>query len=239
VLSKATNPQLPRMLSNATNAKIASLNSQKDQKAAAKRAASLKTAEKVAGHQSMDKECPMKEYPANDAVEAMGIVDSSPVPSKSTKAKLGKTAAKGPLGTHQLSKVGGKEIALNATQDAALSAAKRASPLKTIEKGANHPAGSKKQKKSPTNDAVEAKGIDDSSLVPTTSTKSKKGMAAPKGPPVMLHSGKTVGKAIASKANAENIHDERKDDPNPIEHVPGENHCFIFIFLLMQLNAKF
>jgi hypothetical protein len=55
----------------------------------------------------------------------------------------------------------------------------------------------------------------------------------------MLHLGKTVDKAIASKANAEKNHDERKDDPNHIEHVPGENHCFIFIILLMQLNAKF
>jgi len=171
VLSKATNPQLPWMLSNATNAKIASLKTRKDQKAAAKRAAPLKTAEKVAGHQSMDKECQMKKSPANDAVEAMGIVDSSPVPPKSTKFKLVKTAAKGPLGIHQSRKVGGKAIALKATEDAAISAAKRASPLKTIEKGADHPAGSKKQKKSPTNGAVEAKGIGDSSSVPTTSTK--------------------------------------------------------------------
>ena len=64
-------------------------------------------------------------------------------------------------------------------------------------------------------------------------------MTAPKGPPVMLHSGKTVDKAIASKANAEKNHDERKDDPNHIEHVPGENLCFIVSFLLIQLNAKF
>jgi hypothetical protein len=187
----------------------------------------------------MDKECPMKESPANDAVEAMGIVDSSPVPPKSTKSKMVKTAAKGPLGTHQSRKVGGKAITLKATEDAAISAAKRASPLKTIEKGANHPAGSKKQKKSPTNDAVEAKGIGDSSSVPTTSTKSKKGISAPKGPPVMLHSGKTVDKGIASKTNAEKNHDERKDDPNRIEHVPGENLCFIVSFLLIQLNTKF
>ena len=40
----------------------------------------------------------------------------------------------------------------------------------------------------------------------------------------MLHSIKTVGKAIASKANAEKIHDEGEDNPNRIEHVPGENH---------------
>ena len=64
------------MLSNATNAKIASLKTRKDKKAAAKRAAPLKTAEKVAGHQSMNKECPMKESPANDAVDTMGIDDS-------------------------------------------------------------------------------------------------------------------------------------------------------------------
>ena len=62
--------------------------------------------------------------------------------------------AKGPLGTHQSRKVGGKAIALKATEDAAISAAKIASPLKTIEKGADHPAGSKKQQKSPTNDVV-------------------------------------------------------------------------------------
>ena len=67
----------------------------------------------------------------------------------------------------------------------------------------------------------------------------KKGMTVPKGPPVMLHSGKTVDKAIASKANAEKKHDERKDDPNRIEHVPGENLCFIVSFLLIQLNEKF
>ena len=78
VLSKATNPQLPRMLSNATNARIASLKTRKDQKAAAKRAAPLKT---------------------------MGIVDSSPVPSKSTKSKHRKSAAKGPLVTRQSGKL--------------------------------------------------------------------------------------------------------------------------------------
>jgi hypothetical protein len=120
------------------------LKTRKDQKAAVKRAAPLKTAENVAGHQSMDKECPMKESPANDAVETMGIFDSSSVPSKSTKSKLVKTAAKGPLGTHQTSKVGVKAIALKATVYAPISAAKRASHLKTIEKEANHPAGSKK-----------------------------------------------------------------------------------------------
>jgi len=49
------------------------------------------------------------------------------------------------------------------------------------------------------------------STVVTVSTKSKNGTTAPMGPPVMLHSGKTVGKAIAST-------------PNRIEHVPGENH---------------
>ncbi len=52
----------------------------------------------------------------------------------------------------------------------------------------------------------------------------KKGTTAPTGPPVMLHSIKTVGKAIASKANAEKIHDEGEDNPNRIEHLPGENH---------------
>ena len=55
----------------------------------------------------------------------------------------------------------------------------------------------------------------------------------------MLHSDKTVDKAIASKVNAEKNHDERKDDPNRNEHVPGENNCFIFMFVLIQLNAKF
>ena len=112
--------------------------------------------------------------PANDAVEAMGIVNSSPVPPKSTKSKLVKTAAKGPLGTHQSRKVGGKAIALKATEDAAISAAKIASPLKIIEKGADHPAGSKKQQKSPTYDVVETKGIGDILLVPTTSTPEQK-----------------------------------------------------------------
>ena len=67
----------------------------------------------------------------------------------------------------------------------------------------------------------------------------KKGMTAPKGPPVMLHSGKTADKAIASTANAEKNHDERKDDPNRIKHVPGENLCFIVSFLLIKLIAKF
>ena len=52
-------------------------------------------------------------------------------------------------------------------------------------------------------------------------------MTAAKGPPVTQHSGKTVGKAIASKANAEKHHDERKDDPIRIEHMSGENRCFI------------
>ena len=57
------------------------------------------------------------------------------------------------------------------------------------------------------------------STVVTVSTKSKKGTTAPTGPPVMLHSGKTVGKAIAS-------------NPNRIEHVPGENHLFFKYFCL-------
>ncbi len=50
---------------------------------------------------------------------------------------------------------------MKATEDAVISAAKRASPLKTIEKVNDDPASEKKQKKSPTNDAVEAKGNDD------------------------------------------------------------------------------
>ena len=57
------------------------------------------------------------------------------------------------------------------------------------------------------------------STVVTVSTKSKNGTTAPTGPPVMLHSGKTVGKAIAST-------------PNRIEHVPGENHLFFLYFCL-------
>ena len=141
-----------------------------------KRAAPLKTTEKVAGHPARDKECLIilkkeKKSQANDAVEAMGIVDSSPMPSKSTKSKLGKTAAKGPLVTQQSSKVVVKAIASKATEDAAKSAPKRAIPLKTTEKVADHAASEKKQKKSPANDAVEAKGIGDSSSVPSTSTK--------------------------------------------------------------------
>ena len=59
VLIKATNPQLPWMLSKETNAKLASLKKRKDQKAAAKRAAPLKTTEQVAGHPVRDKECPI------------------------------------------------------------------------------------------------------------------------------------------------------------------------------------
>ena len=103
---------------------MASLKTRKDQKAAAKRAAPLKTAEKVVGHQAMDKECPLilkkqKISPANDAVEAKGIGDSSPVPSKSTKSKQGKTAAKGPLVTQQSSKVVVKAITSKATEDTA------------------------------------------------------------------------------------------------------------------------
>ena len=146
----------------------------------------VKTTEKVGGNHSRDKEGSsiskkQKKTPANDAVAAKGIGDTSPVPSKSTKSKLGKIATKGPLGTHQSRKVGGKAIALKATEDAAISAAKIASPLKTIEKGADHPAGSKKQQKSPTNDVVETKGIGDSFSVPTTSTKSKKGDYCTKG----------------------------------------------------------
>ena len=78
------------MLSNATIAKIASLKTPKDQKAAEKKGASPK---------------------------AMGIVDSSPAPSESPKTKLWKTAAKGSLGTHQSSKVDGKAIAFKATED--------------------------------------------------------------------------------------------------------------------------
>ena len=80
MLIEATNLQLPRTLSNATKAKIASLKTQKDQKAAVKRAAPLKTVEKKK----------QKKSPANDAVEAIGIVDSSTVPSKSTNQNLGK-----------------------------------------------------------------------------------------------------------------------------------------------------
>ena len=38
---------------------------------------------------------------------------------------------------------------------------------------------------------------------------------------------KIVDKVIASKVNAEKNHDERKDNPNCIVHVPGENLCFI------------
>ena len=197
--------------------------------------------------------------------KSTGIVDSSPAPSNSPKTKLQKIAAKGSPGTHQSSKVDGKAITFKATEETASRLIKRASHVKTTETVLHHPAGSKKQKKSSTddaveakgiadgthqsskvdgkaialkategkalssakrasaiktskkqkksltNDAVEAKGIGDSSSVLTISTKSKKGTTAPTGPPVMLHSGKTVGKAIAS-------------NPNRIEHVPGENH---------------
>ena len=141
-----------------------------------------------------------------------------------SSAKSASANAKGPLGSHQSRKVGGKVIALKANEDAVIIAAKRASPLKTIEKGADHPAGSKKQQKSPTNDVVETKGISDSFSVPTTSTKSKKAITAPKGPIVTQHSGKIGGKAIALNFNAEKIHDECEDNLNRIEHVPGENH---------------
>ena len=180
-----------------------------------------------------------KKSSIDDAVEAKGIADSTHQSSKvdgkaiALKATEGKALssaksasanAKGPLGTHQSRKVGDKAIALKATEDVAISAVKRASPLKTIEKGADHPAGSKKQQKSPTNDVVETKGIGDSFSVPTTSTKSKKVITAPKGPIVTQHSGKIVDKAIALNANAEKIHDEGEDNPNRIEHVPGENH---------------
>jgi len=51
------------------------------------------------------------------------------------------------------------------------------------------------------------------STVVTVSTKPKNGTTAQTGPPAMLHSGKTVGKANSS-------------DPNRIEEVPGENHLF-------------
>jgi len=55
----------------------------------------------------------------------------------------------------------------------------------------------------------------------------------------MHHSGKSVDKAIASKANAEKNHDERKDDPNRLKHLSGKNLSFIVSFLLIQFNAKF
>ena len=133
----------------------------------------------------MDKERPIilkkqKQSPANDAVKANGIGDSSPVPSKSTKSKQGNTTAKGPLVAQQLGKLIVKAIASKATA----ATAKRVIPLKTTEKVANHPAREKKQKESLANDAVEAKGIGDSSPVPSKSTKSKQGKTAAEGPVV-------------------------------------------------------
>jgi hypothetical protein len=171
-----------------------------------------------------------KKSSSDDAIEAKGITDGTRQSRNATEvhalssAKSASTNAKGPLGTHQSMIIGGKAIALKASKDSAISAAKIASPLKTIEKGADHPTGSKKQEKSPTNDVVETKGIGDSFSVPTTSTKSKKAITAPKGPIVTQHSGEIGGKAIALNANAEKIHDECEDNPNRIEHVPGENH---------------
>ena len=58
----------------------------------------------------------------------------------------------------------------------------------------------------------------------TTLTKSKKAITVPNGPIVTQQSGKTGGKAIALNPNAEKIHDEGEDNPNSIEHLPGENH---------------
>ena len=217
-----------------------------------KKSSQVKTIETVHPHPADSKK--QKKSSTDDAVEAKGIADGTHQSSKidgnamalnaieghaSSSAKSASANAKGPLGSHQSRKVDGKVTALKANEDAVIIAAKKGSPLKTIEKGADHPAGSKKQQKSPSNDVVETKGISDSFSVPTTLTKSKKVITVPNGPIVTQQSGKTGGKAIASKANAEKIHDEGEDNPNRIEHVPGENHCFIFIFLFMQLNAKF
>ena len=202
-----------------------------------KKSSQVKTIETGIPHPADSKK--QKKSSTDDAVEAKGIADgthqSSKIDGKAmalnaieghalSSAKSASANAKGPLGSHQSRKVGGKVIALKANEDAVIIAAKRASPLKTIEKGADHPAGSKKQQKSPSNDVVETKGISDSFSVPTTLTKSKKAITVPNGPIVTQQSGKTGGKAIASKANAEKIHDEGEDNPNRIEHVPGENH---------------
>ena len=93
------------------------LKKRKNQKATAKTSSPLKTAVKVAGHQAMDKECPIilkkqKKPPANDTVEAKGFGDRPPVPSKSTKSKHRKSAAKGPLVTRQSGKLVVKAIAI-------------------------------------------------------------------------------------------------------------------------------
>ena len=73
----------------------------------------------------------------------MGIVNSSPVPSKPTKSKPVKTVTKGPLVTQPSSQVHVKAIASKATKESAKSAAKRAIPLKTTEKVDDHPASEK------------------------------------------------------------------------------------------------
>jgi hypothetical protein len=118
---------------------------------------------------------PVKLHERASPIKTIETVLDHPAGSKKQKKSSTNNAveAKGIAdGTHQSSKVDGKAIAFKSTEGTALSSAKRASAIKT----------SKKQKKSLTNDAVEAKGIGDSSSVLTTSTKSKNGITAPKGP---------------------------------------------------------
>ena len=110
---------------------------------------------------------------------AVGIVDSVVTDNKRVHSQV-LSKATNPQLSQMLSKATNAKLARLKTLKDQKAAAKRASPLKTTEKVAGHPASDKecssilkKQKKSSANDAVEAKEMGDSSTVPSKSTKSK------------------------------------------------------------------